>query len=960
MTSISKGKKIANAIAIAVAVLLIIVAFCGRYFPAGLKAFANFFVGAFGMAFYGIMIAIIVACSFTLAGKNIRVPIKYVVHFALLYLLVVVLVHMLSTRFIADMEFGNYAENVFNYYDLVPTFGGFLFGAIAYGLESVLTVWGASIVLVLGIAWTVYVCGDFFYSYFTGKINLTSPTSKPKQPIAQPAMGGATHVATETKSDEELSRDKAMRMLFPTQPTTVQAESVKYDTDTILPPKDVTAPTHTYTPTREDALSTLFGTCDVSAPTRTEGSGFFAKPAPFEGAKVASSDEIPVRPFGSASEITKVDTTKQPTTADSSWIIPSKPAEKPVATPTPTPAKPVATPVVIPTQPTATQPSLFDDFDEDDSDDVDLPPVDVIDTVVPPSPTPTPIVRKEEPKPAPVSIPVSKPTPVPPAKPSETDVASGGSDSVGYKTVLTSKRIPNTDYEQVGIDVVPVDTTKPKKTATLPYKTPPFDLLSDVVPPSSQGEDAQRRANAIVKKLEVFGIQTELADIIIGPSVTRFMFRVLSERTRMNEFEKYSGDLKSCLQASDDIIIKAPFPGTDLVAIEVANKTKQMVRLRGLLESPEFTNAKGKLTFVLGREIAGKVIVADLAEMPHLLIAGTTGSGKSVCLNCMIVSMLYKYSPDYLRFLMVDPKYVELSRYNGIPHMLTNEAIVKVEDALAGMDYLISEMESRYQLFRSVGASNITEYNKSAVAKNKKLPYLVLVVDELADLMSTSKKAFESKIIRLAQKSRAAGIHIVLATQRPSVDIVTGVIKANLPGRIALKVSSFPDSKTILDSAGAEKLLGNGDMLFLDPGKPNPDRIQGAFVGKTEIDALVQFSKDANECIFDDDVSKQIFISQQEAPAPAEEESASDGTMVLDPYCRKALRYWIEKKNGQTSIASIQRALGIGFNRAGRIYEQCQQMHFIEELAASESSGKSLKVLVTLEDLDRLLPDQED
>ncbi len=960
MTSISKGKKIANAIAISVAVLLIIVAFCGRYFPAGLKSVANFFVGTFGMAFYGIMIAIIVACSFTLAGKNIRVPIKYVVHFALLYLLVVVFVHMLSTRFIADLEFNKYAENVFNYYDFVPTFGGFLFGAIAYGLESVLTVWGASIVLVLGIAWTVYVCGDFFYSYFTGKINLTSPISTPKQPIAQPATGGAMHVATESKSDEELSRDKAMRMLFPTQPTTVKAESVKYETDTILPPKDVAGPTHSYTPTREDALSALFGTGEV-APIRTEGSGFFAKPAPFEGATVTPSDEMPVRPFDSASEITKVDASKKTTTEDSSWIIPSKPAEEPIVAPVSAPiSKPVARPVAIPTQPTSTQSSLFGDFDEDDSDDVDLPQVDVIDAVVPPSPTPTPVVSKDEPKPTPVSIPVSTPTPVTSAKSSETDVASAGSDAVGYKTVITSKRIPNTDYEQVGIDVVPVDTSKPKKTATLPYKTPPLDLLSDVVPTSAQGEDAQRRANAIIKKLEVFGILTELADIVIGPSVTRFMFRVLSERTRMNEFEKYSGDLKSCLQASDDIIIKAPFPGTDLVAIEVANKTKQMVRLRALLESPEFANAKGKLTFVLGREIAGKVIVADLAEMPHLLIAGTTGSGKSVCLNCMIVSMLYKYSPDYLRFLMVDPKYVELSRYNGIPHMLTHEAIVKVEDALAGMDYLISEMESRYQLFRSVGASNITEFNKTAVAKNKKLPYLVLVVDELADLMSTSKKAFESKIIRLAQKSRAAGIHIVLATQRPSVDIVTGVIKANLPGRIALKVSSFPDSKTILDAAGAEKLLGNGDMLFLDPGKPNPDRIQGAFVSKTEIDGLVQFSKDANECIFDDDVSKTIFVSQQEQPAPSEDVDSSDGAMVLDPYCRKALRYWIEKKNGQTSIASIQRALGIGFNRAGRIYEQCQQMHFIEELAASESSGKSLKVLVSLEDLDRLLPDQED
>ena len=346
--------------------------------------------------------------------------------------------------------------------------------------------------------------------------------------------------------------------------------------------------------------------------------------------------------------------------------------------------------------------------------------------------------------------------------------------------------------------------------------------------------------------------------------------------------------------------------------------------------------------------------------MPHLLIAGTTGSGKSVCLNCMIVSMIYKYGPEYVRFVMVDPKFVELSRYDGIPHMLTKETITNVSDALSGMDYLIKEMDGRFQLFKQNHVGNITEYNSRINPKyNQKLPYLVFVVDELADLMSVNKKAFENKLGRLAQKSRAAGIHIVLATQRPDVNVITGTIKANLPCRMALKVASSYDSATIVGGGGAEKLLGKGDMLFMKPGSSDLERVQGAYVSNDEIRALVEFSISQNEVFHDERIYKEIFTSQNE-PEPEEEQEVrgdADREPTIDPLCKKALRFWLERNKGRASIASIQRNLGIGFNRAGRIVDTLQKMKLIEEPAANESSSKPTMVLVTLEQLDEIFPD---
>ncbi len=498
----------------------------------------------------------------------------------------------------------------------------------------------------------------------------------------------------------------------------------------------------------------------------------------------------------------------------------------------------------------------------------------------------------------------------------------------------------------------------------LEYNVPPLDILHE---PENfvddEAEDRQKAAQAIIAKLKVFGIVLELSDIIVGPAFSRYLFKVLSQKTRMSDFAKYSDDIKACLEASSNIRIEAPVHGTNLVGIEVANKKRKVVALRTILESDEFKNAKGALPFVIGQDIMGRPVIRDLAKLPHLLVAGQTGSGKSVCVNCLIVSLLYKFGPEYLRFLMVDPKQVELSRYNGIPHMLTSKTITKVNDALAGMDYLIKEMQNRLSLFSLLKVQNIADYNKKINPETtQKLHYIVYVIDELAELMSQAKQQVESKISTLTAMSRATGIHLVVATQRPDVKIVTGSIKANLPARFALNVASQFDSRTIIDRGGAETLLGRGDMLFMDPSSAGDlERIQGAYVDQEVVD-LAEYLKNNNETYFDKSASDAIFVTQaqeEQAAREAQAETENADKPMIDEKCKDALKFWLERNGGKASIASAQRALGIGFNRAGRIMNTLQELGYVETPEPSESNSKPVKVLVTLEKLDDLFKDKE-
>lgn len=939
--SVTKGKLIANILGICISTLLIIFAFCGRYSEGGFKQFGNFFLGSFGMSFYGMMAAVIVACSFSLAGKSLKIPAKYAVFFVLTFISLILFIHTLTTTYLIGTDFSDpdgtgYIQLVYNYYDKVigvPTFGGVVFGSVCWALTKVLTVWGAMIVFVALLALSVVFVGDFFYSYFTGKLSLQSKAAqKDLEPSAE-TESVTTPVAT---NDIETSRQRAYKVLFEDQTYPEEVSS------TPTPRFDV-APQSTLDNPATSAESILFGPEPPQpqqfqqTPQQPAGNSFFR---PTAEPTVQQDDGIIRGYYNSTEQESKTTDTWKVSTPKDDEHEPVRPVQE-TFKPQPDPfVQPEAEPQPFePTEPTTVD--ATDVFTEDQPQT--------------PYSTTDDSYEEEQQKPADDQQEVED----------ESDYDGNELVAVPGETLIDT---PMGKAVQARFDLVSRDDLKKAdKVHKYPkYNQPPVDLLNDVtITEDTEADLRARSAEAIVKKLAVFGIKVELADTIVGPSVTRYMFNVLSEKTRMNQFAPYSDDIKACVEASDDIRIEAPVHGTNMVGIEVPNKTKRPVLLRTLLESEAFKKGKGNLVFAIGQEITGKVIVGDLSDMPHLLVAGTTGSGKSVVLNCLIVSLIYKYGPEYVRFMMVDPKFVELSRYNGIPHMLTRETITAANDALAGMDYLINEMEARYQLFRQSGVGNISEYNQRINPRLvNRLPYLVFIVDELADLMAVSKQSFESKLQRLAQKSRAAGIHIVLATQRPDVKTITGTIKTNLPCRIALKVASPADSTTIINGGGAEKLLGKGDMLFMSPGSADLERVQGAYISNDEIRGLVEYARETNEVYYDEKISEEIFVSAKQADAAAQEaESGKEGkenSKDIDPLCKKALRFWLENQGGRASIASIQRNLGIGFNRAGRIMDTLQRMGYVETIAPGELNSKPLKVLIGIEELDNILPNLQD
>lgn len=968
VNKLTKGQKSKYIVGIVVCSVLAILSFCGRYFSSALKYVAGFFLGAFGMSFYGILFGIIAACSLALSGRKIRIPAKYVTNFILLFVAIVFFVHSLTSRFYIQQSASNeitpyatYVGYMFNYYDTI-SFGGVVFGSIVYVLERVLTFWGSLIILLGFLAWTIFVTGDFFYCYFTGKITLLREVDSSAE-IPEPTVAPTTQVV----DDEELRRSQAW--------ATIMGQGTDYPEEIKTPTVQV-PPQDTFTFASQTVINT-------QQPAQT--SVQTAEQILFQQEPVVAP---PVNSFFSGAPV------EQPDPYDDSFVRGGvKPAEEPAPTWKITTPKQSEQPVVQP-QPTVTQkPVVVEQPVVEPKPTIITPePVVVEQPVVVQQPAPQePIVVKQEPiasKPTVTQTPVQPTVVYQPEAEDDVDIVDVVVDDDDFAEDNFVDPAEETDYDpdeviavegatplgnghvQTRLDFVTADQLKTANKTVhqyLDYVAPPCDLLADAVATVDTGaEERERAAQEIVRKLGVFNIKVEPAGIIVGPSVTQYRFRVLSEKTRMGDFATYADDLKACLEAPDDILIHAPIQGTNLVGIEVANKKKTPVNLRTLLESDSFQNAKGKLVFAIGKDLIGNVIVGDLASMPHLLVAGTTGSGKSVALNCLIVSLMYKYGPEYLRFLMVDPKYVELSRYNGIPHMLTRETIVNINDALAGMDYLVKEMEARYQLFKQNGVDNIANYNKTINPKlAQRLPYIIYIVDELADLMSTNKKGFEERLGRLTAKARACGIHVVLATQRPDVNVITGTIKNNLSCRMALKVPASQDSKTILNGGGAEKLLGNGDMLYMGPGASSPARIQGAYVSNDEIKSLVEFLRESNELYFDDSISDEIFISNKPQEPDVVPELDEDDIPLQEQreyriYCKKALKYWITEKKGLASISSIQRALRVGFNKAGTIKDLCEKLGYIERLSDADSGNRAVKVLVTLDQLEEIYPDVSD
>ena len=431
-------------------------------------------------------------------------------------------------------------------------------------------------------------------------------------------------------------------------------------------------------------------------------------------------------------------------------------------------------------------------------------------------------------------------------------------------------------------------------------------------------------------------MQTRILDISRGPSVTRYELQPLAG-VKISRITGLADDIALNLAATG-VRIEAPIPGKAAVGVEIPNKHRTVVTIRSIFESPEFTQSRAPLTFALGMDIAGKCQVGNLAKMPHLLIAGTTGSGKSVCTNSIIMSMLYRCSPDTLRLMLIDPKMVEFAQYNGIPHLLM-PVVTEPRKAAGALGSAVAEMEKRYRLLADNGVPNIEEYNALAETNDtlEKMPYIVIVIDELADLMMVAGKEVEDYICRIAQKARAAGMHLVIATQRPSVDVITGLIKANIPSRIGLSVMSQVDSRTILDTGGAEKMLGNGDMLYKPVGVNNPIRVQGTFVRSAEIHAVIDFLKKHSGADYD-----EAMIAEMEKRAAPEKsgDDASDGG-DRDPMFDTAVETVIEA--GQASTSFLQRRCKLGYSRAARIMDEMEQMGII---GPSEGS-KPRQVLIS-------------
>ena len=504
-----------------------------------------------------------------------------------------------------------------------------------------------------------------------------------------------------------------------------------------------------------------------------------------------------------------------------------------------------------------------------------------------------------------------------------------------------ASEVSSTEVEDLGIS----QTIQQKE-----YIFPPVHLLSAPKGKSNKPGQADLKETAIKLQstLESFGVHVAITNVSCGPAVTRYELQP-EQGVKVSRITALADDIKLNLAAAD-VRIEAPIPGKAAVGIEVPNKENSMVSFREMIESKEFTEHPSDIAFAVGKDIGGQTIITDIGKMPHLLIAGATGSGKSVCINTLIMSILYKSKPSDVRMIMVDPKVVELNVYNGIPHLLI-PVVTDPKKASAALNWAVMEMTERYKKFAEAGVRDLKGYNEKVATvahlndeNYQKLPQIVIIIDELADLMMVAPGEVEDAICRLAQMARAAGLHLIIATQRPSVNVITGLIKANIPSRIAFAVSSAIDSRTILDGSGAEKLLGKGDMLFFPSGYPKPVRIQGAFISDKEVSSVVEFlKKNNNEAVYSDDIHDKINN------AKLGDGAAAGGGDERDEYFAEAGKFIIEKD--KASIGMLQRVYKIGFNRAARIMDQLAEAGVV----GPEEGTKPRKILMSEEQFEQYL-----
>lgn len=526
------------------------------------------------------------------------------------------------------------------------------------------------------------------------------------------------------------------------------------------------------------------------------------------------------------------------------------------------------------------------------------------------------------------------------------------SEEITAKTKIKNPHSSREEQEQA-VDSVAEEIKQNESVEKAEYVFPPLDLLKKPsgVSGGNTNDEVAETARKLQDTLHSFGVNVTVTNVSCGPAVTRYELQP-EQGVKVSKIVNLADDIKLNL-AAEDIRIEAPIPGKAAVGIEVPNKENSAVYLRELLESDEFQNAKSNLSFAVGKDIAGKTVVTDIAKMPHLLIAGATGSGKSVCINTLIMSIIYKADPEDVKLIMIDPKVVELSVYNGIPHLFI-PVVTDPKKASGALNWGVAEMTKRYELFAQTGVRDLKGYNAKVEAlddvdapdKPKKLPQIVIIVDELADLMMVAPGEVEDAICRLAQLARAAGIHLIIATQRPSVNVITGLIKANMPSRIAFSVTSGVDSRTILDMTGAEKLLGKGDMLFYPQGYSKPVRVQGSFVSDAEVSKVTEFLTQKNDMTaYHRQMEARMNTVAQSSPSSM----GAAGGSELDSNFVQAGKFIIEKD--KASIGMLQRVFKIGFNRAARIMDQLSEAGVV----GPEEGTKPRKVLMSMEEFEQYI-----
>ena len=539
---------------------------------------------------------------------------------------------------------------------------------------------------------------------------------------------------------------------------------------------------------------------------------------------------------------------------------------------------------------------------------------------------------------------VTKTTAKKSSKPKEKPIKEEPTEEVGEKKEEQPEKAKNmSESEKEGYNE---EFNKAIERPIPKYVIPPLDLLSK--PKATSGdkrEEMRRTAEKLISVLDNFGVKAKLLQVTQGPTVTRYEIQP-DTGVKLSKIVGLADDIALNLAVST--VLVAPVPGKAAVGVEIPNNKVTPVSIREMLESDAFKNAKSKLTVGLGKDIGGNVVIGDIAKMPHVLIAGQTGSGKSVCVNSIIMSILYKSSPEEVKLIMIDPKVVELGVYNGIPHLLV-PVVTEPKKAAGALNWAVSEMMRRYDLFKNTGVRKLESYNKLMESTGgEKIPQLVVIIDELADLMMVAAKEVEDYVCRLAQLARAAGIHLIIATQRPSVDVITGLIKANIPSRIAFAVSSQVDSRTILDKGGAEKLLGMGDMLYHPAGARAATRVQGAFVSDPEIESVLEFIKEnVGETHYSEDLEEEIerHATGENGVTPDVED---DGDALLPEAIELAMSL------GKISTSMVQRRLGVGYSRAGRIIDQMEARGII----SGANGSKPRDVLVSHADLSR--PENEE